>query len=162
MFFVFTAPRPSYNFMEGKPIPEPGEVGEGDLDDAAMRLRALQDELYGRRRAKLTRKIRLQMQIELLMLKKRRESESGEKDRLEMLRKKLREARDDANQNGRMPEWVKQVNQYVGSSRTLRLKIGQQQSTNPDELSFRFVAPFLFAFRFYFSLITTLNTQHPQ
>jgi len=116
---------------------EPGERSEEEQSDHEEFLKELPRE--DRRQIHLDRKTRYEMEVELLMLKKRIEGEKDEKVRLEALKGKLQNARDIANQTGRMPVWIKQINQIAESSKTLRMKIGKQQMKNPDELSFRFV-----------------------
>lgn len=127
--------------LEGAPLPEPEEVVDPNDEDAEARLRALQDDPNHRRKANLSRKTRYEMEVELLMLKKRIQAEKDEKARLEALKGKLQSARDNADQTGRVPAWIKQVNQIAESSKTLRMKIGKQQMKNPDQLSFRSESP---------------------
>jgi len=91
----------------------------------------------GSRKANLSRKTRYEMEMELLMLKKRLQGEKEEKSRLERLKQKMDSAKGDVMASGKVPDWIKQINQVAASSKTLRVKIGRQQVENPDGLSFR-------------------------
>eukprot|EP00160_Parvularia_atlantis_P002532 Unigene1209_Nuclearia_a/m.3856 Unigene1209_Nuclearia_a/g.3856 ORF Unigene1209_Nuclearia_a/g.3856 Unigene1209_Nuclearia_a/m.3856 type:complete len:397 (+) Unigene1209_Nuclearia_a:366-1556(+) len=81
------------------------------------------------------RKTRYDMEIEILMLKKRIEAERAEKERL----KYLKDGMDGiaGGGPGSMPEWLKKLQAVASNSKTLRIQIARKQEKNPDQLSFR-------------------------
>jgi hypothetical protein len=82
------------------------------------------------------RKTKYEMEIELLMLKKRIEAERVEKERLARLKSSMENFRD-GERVGALPEWIKKIEEVAANSKTLRIKIGRKQAQNPDLLSFR-------------------------
>jgi len=62
-------------------------------------------------------------------------AEKEEAKRLEMMKDKLAKTRIRAH--GVVPRWLGELKQVAESSKTLRFKIAQQQSSSPDSLSFR-------------------------
>eukprot|EP00160_Parvularia_atlantis_P001783 Unigene11448_Nuclearia_a/m.34914 Unigene11448_Nuclearia_a/g.34914 ORF Unigene11448_Nuclearia_a/g.34914 Unigene11448_Nuclearia_a/m.34914 type:complete len:132 (+) Unigene11448_Nuclearia_a:1-396(+) len=81
------------------------------------------------------RKTRYDMQIELLVLKKRLEGERAERERLKSLKLSLEDVH--GTSPGALPDWVKKLQNVAANSKTLRVQIGRKQAQNPDKLSFR-------------------------
>lgn len=82
------------------------------------------------------RKTRYDMEVELLMLKKRLQEERSQRDRLAQLKATLEEAQE-ATSPGQKPEWIKKLQEIASNSQTLRIQINRKAQTNPDKLSFR-------------------------
>lgn len=100
--------------VEGKPLPEITT----ELDES--------------------RRTQLEMEIELLALKKRLQAEMRERLNLEKLSESVSQEKQKLVQNtdSRVPEWIKKINIYAAQSKELRVKINESQRTNPDKLSF--------------------------
>lgn len=112
---------------------------------------ALKNELYSaigdNRRARIVptvvkdedvprpRMTKYEMEMELLMLKKRLIAEQEEKERLSSMKDQMEGARRTAA--GLLPDWIRQLEDVASNSRTLRVKIGRKQADNPDKLTFR-------------------------
>jgi len=83
------------------------------------------------KKAQLTRKTRYEMEVELLMLKKKLQGEKANNQRLQAIQSKV------TDKEGALPTWVKKIEEVASSSKTLRVKIAQKQASGPDALSFR-------------------------
>jgi len=83
------------------------------------------------KKAQLTRKTRYEMEVELLMLKKKLQAERANNQRLQAIQSKV------TDKEGALPAWVKKIEEVASSSKTLRVKIAQKQASGPDALSFR-------------------------
>lgn len=108
----------------------------------------LQSALGGPRRAPITpgasgpavlaapkvRMTKYEMEMELLVLKKRLEAEKEERQRLAHLKGQIDGAR---TADGLLPDWIRQMEDVANHSLTLRVKIGRKQAENPDRLTFR-------------------------
>jgi len=81
------------------------------------------------------RKTRYDMEIEILMLKKRLEAEKAEQERLKYLKDGLGNIKDGGP--GSIPEWLKKLQAVASNSKTLRMQIARKQEKNPDQMSFR-------------------------
>jgi len=84
------------------------------------------------------RHTQLEMEMELLALKKRLQAEQKEKVRLKNLSSAMREEQGkiEAAVEVMVPDWIKKINQIASASKTLRIKIGKAQKSNPDHLTF--------------------------
>ena len=80
------------------------------------------------------RKTRYDMELEVLMLKKRLNKEKEESQKLGYLK---RAAEIGPNGAGGIPDWLRQLQLVATNSTTVRVKIRQKQRVNPDMLSFR-------------------------
>lgn len=85
-----------------------------------------------------SRRTQLEMEIELLALKKRLQAEMRERLNLEKLSESVSQEKQKLVQNtdSRVPEWIKKINIYAAQSKELRVKINESQRANPDKLSF--------------------------
>lgn len=82
------------------------------------------------------RMTKYEMEMELLLLKKRLVAEMEERERLGHIKDQMESARG-LGGRGFLPEWIRQTQDVASNSRTLRIKIGRKQAENPDKLSFR-------------------------
>lgn len=80
------------------------------------------------------RMTKYEMEMELLVLKKRLEAERAERERLAQLKGQIEGAR---TADGLLPDWIRQMEDVASNSLTLRVKIGRKQAENPDRLTFR-------------------------
>jgi len=80
---------------------------------------------------KLTRKTRYEMEVELIMLRKKLMADRQTVQRLKKIQEKVTDT------EGALPQWVKKMEEVASSSKTLRVKITQKQASGPDALSFR-------------------------
>lgn len=83
------------------------------------------------------KRLRLQMDLELLALKKILQAEQRAKLHPNKISEAMQREKDKLAENlGVVPDWIKKLNAYAMKSRTLRTQIGKAQKNNPDELSF--------------------------
>jgi len=108
----------------------------GESSSGGSRARPSDEDGAGLQGLSAKRKTKYEMEIELLMLKKRIEAERAEKERLAKLKESMENFRD-GERVGTLPDWIKKIEEVAANSKTLRIKIGRKQAQNPDLLSFR-------------------------
>ncbi len=90
--------------------------------------------------AQAKRRTQLEMELDLLALKKRLQAEQQEKTRLLKLSKDIQKEKrrvlEGAGDQVAVPDWIKKLNVYAVKSKTLRVKIGNAQRQDPDKLTF--------------------------
>lgn len=88
-----------------------------------------------KKKPNLSRRTRLEMETEILVLKKRIQEEKTKQKKLEELKQMSENPVQD--REGARPTWIKQLEDVASSSKTLRVKIAMKQQQGPDQLSFR-------------------------
>lgn len=88
----------------------------------------------------IVRRTRLEMEIELLALKKQLQSEHKTQRALLKISEEVKKTKGAAevgpSSDASVPEWIKKMNDIASGSKTVRVKIKSAQQSNPDRLSF--------------------------
>lgn len=139
---VYTVPPPAVEDDEGPaPIPQSNLSNSKNMDSRI----SMASSAGGTKRRTMVdnrKKLQLDMEMELLALKKRLQAEQRERLRLEKMSKKIEEVKEKVSAapqqevSAAVPDWIKKLNVYASKSKTLRIKIGKQAKQNPDDLSF--------------------------
>jgi hypothetical protein len=144
-------------------VAEPEKTGEQVAADAKVEAESRIANEPAPEPAPRTKKTnRLDMEMELLALRKRLEGEKKEKDKLMNLTHSIEaeKARLAMGNAGAIPDWIKKINIQASNSKTLRVKIANNQKQNPDNLSFRCVKMKLLLFALFYILFLLMHADY--